>query len=198
MKCMNPKTYKKFKRKRVLYIRNILMEDDPYWDAGWKQGFQSGSREEVETFCRKEHIKFRWKGDVLYTEYISPSTVIHPVTGDEFWFNQVYLKNRSSGISGKLSPHFEKAYFSAKDFLNQLRKLDPDDLPVNVLYGDSSFIEIDVIEELQSIYEQKQVSFQWKKGDFILLDNILASHGRNSYQGDGRRVLVTWRYHHII
>ena len=91
MKCMDPKTYEKFKRKRVLYIRNILMEDDPHWgEAGWMQGFENCSREEIETFFRKQHIQCRWKGDVLYTEYIAPSTVIHPVTGEELWSCLLY------------------------------------------------------------------------------------------------------------
>jgi alpha-ketoglutarate-dependent taurine dioxygenase len=38
--------------------------------------------------------------------------------------------------------------------------------------------------------EKNTVSFPWRRGDLMVVDNRLVGHGRNPYSGD-RRVLVT-------
>ena len=57
-------------------------------------------------------------------------------------------------------------------------------LPNNTYYGDGEAIEDSVIEELRAAYEAEKVEFEWKKGDVLMLDNILTAHGRRSYVGD--------------
>jgi hypothetical protein len=46
-----------------------------------------------------------------------------------------------------------------------------------------------VLEELREAYRQETVTFPWRKGDVLLLDNMLAAHGRAPYVG-ARQVLV--------
>src|SRR5215204_3001941 len=62
-------------------------------------------------------------------------------------------------------------------------------LPRNVYYGDGGQIEDEVMGEVLRVYEEEAVSFQWEVGDVLLLDNMLAAHGRRAYAGD-RRVVV--------
>jgi hypothetical protein len=64
-----------------------------------------------------------------------------------------------------------------------------EDLPNHTYYGDGSPIEPEVLDELRAAYQQETVSFPWQKGDILMLDNMLASHGREPYSGQ-RQVLV--------
>ena len=70
-----------------------------------------------------------------------------------------------------------------------LADLGPDDLPTNSFYGDGSPIEGDVLDILRDAYRQASTSFPWQDGDILLIDNMLAAHGRAPFRG-ARQVLV--------
>jgi hypothetical protein len=63
------------------------------------------------------------------------------------------------------------------------------DLPTNTYYGDGSPIEAAVLDVLRDIYRAEAVSFPWQEGDILMLDNMLAAHGRSPYSGP-RKILV--------
>jgi len=67
---------------------------------------------------------------------------------------------------------------------------------MHVLYGDDTPISDAVVNELYEFFEQEKICIPWQAGDILILDNILASHGRNTFTGD-RRVLAALRqpYH---
>jgi hypothetical protein len=46
-----------------------------------------------------------------------------------------------------------------------------------------------VLDELREAYHRETVTFPWHKGDVLLLDNMLAAHGRSPYTGP-RNILV--------
>lgn len=62
-------------------------------------------------------------------------------------------------------------------------------LPFRTYYGDGTEIEEEVIEEIRDVYERTKITFAWKEGDILLLDNMLMAHGRNPFQGE-RKILV--------
>lgn len=62
--------------------------------------------------------------------------------------------------------------------------------PMCVSFGDGSKISKAVVEEILRTTDQVAVALPWKKGDLLMLDNVLTCHGRKPYKGD-RKVLVS-------
>ncbi|MCW7539368.1 TauD/TfdA family dioxygenase [Aquabacterium sp. A7-Y] len=162
----------RFTRERILYVRN-------YGDGfglPWQTVFQTDDRGTVEAYCRQQGIRVEWKsGDRLRTRQIGPAVVRHPQTGEAVWFNHGTFF------------HATTLPASARDAL--LAEFGPEDLPQNTFYGDGTPIEPEVVELLRSIYLEAMVSFPWQRGDVLMLDNILALHGRHPFRGP-RRILT--------
>jgi hypothetical protein len=64
-----------------------------------------------------------------------------------------------------------------------------EDLPRNCYFGDGSAIPDESMRRILDVYRELEVSVPWQKGDVILIDNILAAHGRNPFVGE-RKILV--------
>ena len=45
------------------------------------------------------------------------------------------------------------------------------------------------MREILRVYDELEVSFPWHRGDVLLVDNLLAAHGRNPFAGE-RKILV--------
>ena len=133
-------------------------------------------RATVEQFCRKNEILFEWKPDgELRTRQIAQAVATHPRTQEQVWFNQAHLFHVSN-----LEPAVREALLCA---------VSEDDLPRHAYYGDGTSIETDVLDEIRDVYRCLAVQFSWQKGDVLMLDNMLAAHGRTPFKGR-RQILV--------
>ncbi|TDV04347.1 TauD/TfdA family dioxygenase [Paraburkholderia caballeronis] len=169
---LSPDIRERFARKQVRYVRNY----GNGLDVPWQQVFGTEARDAVEAFCRQRSIQYEWRGDDgLRTWQVCQSETAHPLTQETVWFNQAHLFH----VSG-LPP-------AVRDAL--LAVVDEDELPRNAYYGDGSPIEADVLDEIRAVYQESMLSFPWREGDVMMLDNVLMSHGRAPFTGE-RRVLV--------
>lgn len=170
---IDAETRRRFVEKKVMYVRNYGSEID----LPWQNVFQTTSKSEVEDFCRQSGIDFEWLGggDRLRTRQICQSVARHPRTGESIWFNQANLFHVSS-----LPAEVQSALLS---------NFGEENLPRNVYFGDGERIEPSVIEHINSVYGQESVAFPWQKGDVLMLDNMLAAHGRNPFKGE-RKIVV--------
>jgi alpha-ketoglutarate-dependent taurine dioxygenase len=64
-----------------------------------------------------------------------------------------------------------------------------EDFPRNAFYGDGSHIEASILDEIREAYHCEAVSFPWRRGDVLMLDNMLTAHGRAPFSGS-RKVVV--------
>lgn len=150
----------------VMYVRNY----GEGLDLSWEQVFGTERRDEVEEFCRRSGIEYEWKGGGrLRTRQVCQATTQHPRTGEEVWFNQAHLFHVSA-LEASLRERL----------LSQFKE---EDLPRNAFYGDGSPIEEAALEEVRAAYAEASVKFNWAEGDILLLDNVLAAHGREPYAG---------------
>lgn len=162
----------RFRRHGVLYVRNYRKG----LDVPWQTVFQTSNRAEVARFCAREGIEVEWRGDDwLRTTQACQGLATHPQTGQEIWMNQAHLFHVSS-----LEPRVREPL---------LRMCAADELPRNAYYGDGTTIEPDTLDHVREAFRSEEVAFPWQAGDVLVVDNMLASHGRRPFTGE-RRVLV--------
>jgi alpha-ketoglutarate-dependent taurine dioxygenase len=161
-----------FERRGVLYVRNYA----PNVGLSWQTAFQTEDRAEVEAFCRARRIGFEWRdGDRLRTWQRRSAFQTHPRTGERLWFNHAMFFNATSVIP------------AVRDAL--LKVMGPEDFPYHTYYGDGTPIEPATLEAIRAAVDAATVRFDWRKGDVLVLDNMLAQHGREPYTGR-RRILT--------
>lgn len=172
MGLLGPHITEKFLEKKVMYVRNF----GEGADLPWREVFQTDERQKVEKYCEETGIEFEWRsGDRLRTRQVRQACVTHPQTGDRVWFNHAHMFHVSN-----LEPAVREA------LLSEFRD---DELPRNSFYGDGSPIPDEILETIRRTYSDASVRFPWQRGDVLLVDNILASHGRDPFSGE-RRTLV--------
>ena len=154
-----------------MYVRNF---GDGY-GLSWEDTFQTRSSTAVEQYCRQHEIAFEWKGrDRLRTRQVRPAIARHLRTGEHAWFNHATFFHVSTLEEGVRE--------------NMLAAFAEEDLPNNTYYADGSRIEPEVMDHLREIYLREKLTFAWQQYDVLMLDNVLASHGREPFSGPRRVV----------
>jgi amino acid adenylation domain-containing protein len=169
---LSPEVRDDFARRGLMYVRNFTEG----LDVSWQEFFRTEERAEVERQCDEMGLECEWLEDGgLRTKKVTQAVARHPATGEMVMFNQVQAHHVS---------------FLKEEVRESLLKLFGEEgLPRNVYYGDGGEIEDEVMREVLRVYEEEAVSFRWEVGDVLLLDNMLAAHGRRAYAGE-RRVVV--------
>jgi len=145
-------------------------------DVDWRTFFKTDSREDVERRLRQAGIEWRWLGkNELQTRTRCPAVISHPLTGERAFFNQVQLHHPSL-----LDPDTRE---------DLLTVVGPERMPRNVCYGDGSNIEDADMATIGEAYEACAVRFPWEQGDVLMLDNMLAAHARDPFDGP-RKIVV--------
>ncbi|WP_445570704.1 non-ribosomal peptide synthase/polyketide synthase [Pseudomonas sp. E102] len=162
----------KFEDKGLLYVRTFTDK----LDVSWQHFFKTEDRREVEARCRAGGIQWRWlDNDELQTRTPGPAIITHPITGEKSFFNQVQLH------------HIHWLEPDVRQDLLSMYGLDR--MPRHVYYGDGTPIEDEVMARIGELYEACAVRFDWRKGDVILLDNMLVAHARDPFEGP-RKIVV--------
>ena len=165
-----------FESKGITYVRN-------YYDGmgvPWQETFATDSREEAEKFMQDGHIAYRWHGEgplILETRQVRHAILDHPKTGDQVWFNQAHLFHKAS-LDDRLKP--------------LTRQFTDWRLPRNAFFGDGTTIPDRMVHEIFDAYREAKLSFDWQPGDYLMLDNLLTSHARTTFEGDQRLISVVF------
>lgn len=160
-----------FKQRRVMYQRNMFGRNSAY--NSWAKAFETSDPAVVEQYCREQDIEFEWMpNDQLRTREIRSPICVHPVTGEEVWFNQVNLW------------HFSNSPMAAS-----LAGMSQKGLPMNAFFGDGGELDMEMLGQVRQAYAQEKRLFPWQAGDFLMLDNRLVAHGRMPFNGP-RKIVV--------
>jgi amino acid adenylation domain-containing protein len=170
LQYITEKTKARFAEKGILYVRNLV----DGLGLSWRDVYQTTDKQVAEDYCKRHNISYTWLGDNHFRiSWKKPAIYTHPYTGEEVWFNHGF-------------------FFNAWNLPEEVRMAiaDPAQYPSDTFYGDGTPIEKEVIAELREAFEKAKVVFPWEKGDVLLLDNMLMSHGRSSFTGV-RKILVS-------
>jgi alpha-ketoglutarate-dependent taurine dioxygenase len=136
----------------------------------WQSSYRVETREELEAYFRTADIEWEWKdGDRVRSHQVRPAVARHLQTGEMVWFNHIAFWHVSS-----LEPKLRGLL---------LEEFGEEGLPYNTYYGDGSRIPDEVVEQLRRAYDAELVAVPWQEGDLMMLDNMLAAHGRNPFKG---------------
>ncbi len=168
LESLRQSTVDKFREKGVRYVRNTV----PGIGLDWRTIYQTDDRDEVSKKIRELGYDFSWVDeDHLRVAWNLPAFQRHPITKEDMWFNHMYFGHKNL---------YDPAI---------LEFFPEEDLPFLTCYGDGSPIEDDVLEEFKNFYLENCIVFKWQKDDFLLLDNMMYSHGRKPFEGD--RTILT-------
>ena len=142
----------------------------------WRTAFGTDSRADLERYCRQNLIGPEWGADgVLHTTQVRSAIVHHPRTGAAVWFNHVAFWHRFSLDEG------------IRDVLES--EFGVDGLPFTTSFGNGDELTEAEVATLNAAYDAATVREPWQPGDVMIVDNLLATHGRDPFRGD-RRIAV--------
>ncbi len=187
-KSIDPRIKEQFVQKGLRYISNFysqskvldLINKFQRAHKTWMDAFETSSKKDVEKLCAANEFGYKWtKKDWLQVIYETPAVIAHPETGERVWFNQAHLYDYSPRLLGFWNWLGTKLLYLQKDTIMH-----------EIYYGDGSRLPRPDLYHVMDILEKETIKFPWQKGDFMVLDNLLAMHGRAPFNGK-RRILVS-------
>ncbi len=178
---------KRFEDKKLKYISNFygksrlldLINKFQRAHKTWMDAFETSDKEEVGSLCEANHYGYKWnKNDWLQVIYSRPAVIQHEITGENIWFNQAHLYDYNPRLLGRLNWLGTKAlYFKKNTIMHE------------IYYGDNEPIPRKDLYHVMDVLDKETIRFPWQKGDVMVLDNVLAMHGRAPFTGK-RRILA--------
>jgi alpha-ketoglutarate-dependent taurine dioxygenase len=142
----------------------------------WQAAFSTEEKTEAERYCKENLIGYQWQADGnLTTRQVRPGIITHPRSGDEVWFNHLAFWNEWA-----LDEELRETLIA---------ECGRDRLPFNTAMGSGRPLTRDEVRVLQDAYAGAAVRETWRKGDLLMVDNILTAHGREPFNGD-RKIVV--------
>lgn len=179
----------RFTEKKLTYVSSFPGKKRPLsfmskYHRSWMEVFETEDKEEIERKCRENEFSYQWlKNDWLQVSQTRPAVYKHPITKEDVWFNQAHLFDFNPKFLGWFRYLATKViYFQDYQLLHRVTFADGSEIPREDLY------------HILDVLDQNTVYFPWKKGDVLVLDNVLSMHGRATFEGP-RRVLAAMTNH---
>jgi alpha-ketoglutarate-dependent taurine dioxygenase len=147
--------------------------------TSWMAAFSTEDPTLVEKICAESGSNVSWdKEEGAKISNTLPAFRAHPETGDMLWSNQVPTFLSSPKATGLGRWLLYQTFFPK-----------PFERPFHATFGDGKPISIREINLVHDAIEKATIRFRWERGDLLLVDNLLITHGRMPYKGP-RRILV--------
>lgn len=158
----------------VCYTQNL--HGGMGFGKSWQDTFETSDPSQVEEFLAASDSTWEWLADgTLRVQQLRRSFTRHPVTGEQVWFNQADQWHVAA-----LDPQTSAA-------MSEI--LTEDEMPQSVTFADGGPIPAEHITQIRDRGLETAVDVDWQQGDLMLVENVLAGHGRRPFEGP-RRILV--------
>lgn len=188
---INPALIQRFEDHKGMRIRRNLAPPDkvasrPGIPRAWTVAFGTDDRGEVDEIVKRSGWQNKWldDGSMELWQEIRPALCTHPRTGERIWYNQLHrftpiglLKRAEQDGHEEMVRGLKAAMSEAPHLLDQ------------TFHGDGTPVADEDVVQIFDILAEETVPVQWQRGDVIILDNILVSHGRTRFSGD-RKILT--------
>ncbi|KAK9054728.1 hypothetical protein SSX86_025807 [Deinandra increscens subsp. villosa] len=170
MKERHPDFVAQLEEHGLNYIRMVGDEDDAstYRGSSWKSTFMTNDKSIAEERAAKMGAKLEWMENALKIIYKPLSAIrFDEVNHRNTWFNSLvvaYNKDTTENIKVGTT---------------------------SVELGNGDPVSGDVIKDVLKIYEEECVVISWKRGDILLINNLMVLHGRMPLIKPPRRILAS-------
>ena len=159
----------------VAYRKRLWSAEKVSHSYTWQQFFFTQERESAVDEVRRRDPKARVDeatGRIDFEEHL-PAVWEHPTTGEPLWFNGVHTNHKS--------------YYEEAEHVDT-----SDGSPMHTAYADGAEIPETTIATVRAAVWNHSVAVRCQTGDVIVVDNMLAAHGRMGWiSGNQRQVLLT-------
>lgn len=180
---LDPSVRDRFEDSGVTYLQHLRDgEGEPGPGKSWQETFETNDRSAAEAYLADAGIAFEWTELGIRTAATHPAVLQHTVTGEKCWHNQAdqwHRRIESVKHSVSNSPDVDSVSESAGT----------QTIGNHVTYGDGNEIDISDLLHVRATARACEVVFPWQAGDVMVIDNVIAMHGRKPFSGE-RRVLV--------
>ncbi|MBA2674936.1 TauD/TfdA family dioxygenase [Ramlibacter sp.] len=163
---LDPAIQAAFRARGIAYTRNYGGE----FGVSIEYAFGTTDRAAIAAYCAARGIGCEWLGpDALRTRFRRASHALHPETGETLWFNYATFYSRSA-----LDPRLRRL----------MRGVPEERRAFSAAWADGEPIPEDMFDACRQAFDAATYRFDWRRGDFLLLDNMLSGHGRDPFQGE--------------
>lgn len=187
---IDPEVRARFERRGVGVRRTLPTEASvnkkPGIPKAWTDVFDTKDPKVVERIALEKGWKVDWLPDSslqLWQELL-PGFKTHPRTGVRVWFNQVHYHAPECTLLWALRD-------GRQDQVAEIKRamLDHPEMLDYVFHRDGSRVAAEDAEHIWDVLVQSEIPMRWQACDLLLLDNVLAMHGRRAFRGN-RRILA--------
>lgn len=171
----------RFEAKGGLVLHRKLPTVKKYgFEVTWSTAFGTADRAEMEKTATKNGWEMGWgkDGGLEVTHPPSPVVKTHRVTGEKVWFNQAHLLHKS--VAPWTAPWLGPSLLERAK-AKMLQPFIRDRFYYHSKFVDGSEVSEADIAAIKKVIAEEMVLFDWQRGDVLLIDNKLVSHGRQPY-----------------
>lgn len=152
----------------------------------WTEVFDTTDRAQAERVAQEKGWEITWlpDGAMHLWQEILPASKTQPRTGDTVWFNQAHIFAPEASLRWASRDGWNEQWQQLKQALAE----HPETVD-HMFHGDGTQVSGEDATHLFDVFMHSEIPVRWQRGDVLLLDNVLAVHGRRSFVGE-RKILA--------